>query len=236
MIFCLRVASSTVFALVAFLLDGSILSYNIVRTGCPCFKSLGVLVGERSCRTINLITCILYLTILFPYIHDVLMDSRPSSRLLMFLFHLSILLCFQLGFFYRRVCILVNCYECNTLSPPCPPLQKECMLVLVLYLAAYFLSGQINHLAEVTTQAEETTVTTQAEETTTTLEPTTTQLICGNGGTPRPNGQRCDCLVQYGGRTCHRLIRGTIIYLSLLKIILLLTDWTIGLMSDWMNS
>ncbi|KAK7094731.1 hypothetical protein V1264_006241 [Littorina saxatilis] len=35
--------------------------------------------------------------------------------------------------------------------------------------------------------------------------PTTTEIVCQNGGTP--NGSRCHCPIQYGGRTCHRLIR-----------------------------
>ncbi|XP_070175724.1 microfibril-associated glycoprotein 4-like [Littorina saxatilis] len=54
-----------------------------------------------------------------------------------------------------------------------------------------------SRLAEVMTEAEETTLATQ--------EATTTEIACQNGGTP--NGEKCDCPVHYGGRTCNRLIR-----------------------------
>ncbi|XP_070176515.1 microfibril-associated glycoprotein 4-like [Littorina saxatilis] len=47
-------------------------------------------------------------------------------------------------------------------------------------------------------------MTTQPEETST-QEPATTELVCQNGGTP--NGDRCDCPVEFGGRTCYRHIR-----------------------------
>ncbi|XP_070176512.1 uncharacterized protein [Littorina saxatilis] len=61
--------------------------------------------------------------------------------------------------------------------------------------------------SEATTMTAETTTTTSEATTTktTTTEATTTELLCQNGGTP--NGDHCNCTIEYGGRLCHRRIR-----------------------------
>nr|AJA37878.1 fibrinogen-related protein [Littorina littorea] len=60
------------------------------------------------------------------------------------------------------------------------------------------------HLVKKDSRIEE--MTPEAEQTTQPIqEPTTTEIVCQNGGTP--NGDKCDCPEEYAGRTCHRFIR-----------------------------
>ncbi|KAK7094824.1 uncharacterized protein [Littorina saxatilis] len=59
--------------------------------------------------------------------------------------------------------------------------------------------------SEPTTQSPKATTTIHEATTTTTAEATTTELVCQNGGTP--NGDHCNCTIEYGGRSCHRRIR-----------------------------